>query len=454
MKKKTMTIFTFQMCSKKNINYNYRQLYDEKRIFENRVLDACKEGNLDMIQEYLKKYDINDLLHTGKPILSHAAENTQLDIIEYLLKHGADPNRPTNTSNTILMELCSSVEKSPDISLKCLQLLIEAKVDVNARTESYRETALMRACASQNIDFVTELLKHATNINAYDYNKRSALTYAVINNKVDVVELLWEHCADVTLLDKFNFTLKEIAKEYQSTQVSTLLEDLMGGDTPMLHNETWENLFPELYPKREEETVDFELYRILEGMNLERYSILFQGMDLKTFLQLTEDDLCHLGINLQIYREQFLENLHKIHCKKWGVNSIKIVQKSELYTIHDSINSLLNMKRQICVITSSFQYIKNNLTQCAKKDIHFDSTESAKYEEELEKTENTLKALKDEVNRLKKLVQKVDKKYAIGIPATFITPKKPLSRIRWVIPLSITLIIGFHIYRTTYIHRL
>lgn len=79
-----------------------------------------------------------------------------------------------------------------------------------------------------------------------------------------------------------------------------------------------------------------------------------------------------------------------------------------LCRIHDSINSLLNMKHQIVVIASSFQYIKNNLTQCAKKDIHFDPAERAKYEEELEKTEDILKALKNEANHFKELVQKVN----------------------------------------------
>lgn len=44
-----------------------------------------------------------------------------------------------------------------------------------------------------------------------------------MNNKADIVELLWEYCADVTLTDKFNSTLKEIAKEHQSTEVINIL---------------------------------------------------------------------------------------------------------------------------------------------------------------------------------------------------------------------------------------
>lgn len=94
---------------------------------------------------------------------------------------------------------------------------------------------------------------------------------------------------------------------------------------------SWRDLFPELYP-RSKELVDHNVSNILYGMGLEKYNILFQGMDLKTFLQLTEDDLCRLGMNISVYRDQFLENLHKFHCRKWKVDSVGIIKKSLPYT--------------------------------------------------------------------------------------------------------------------------
>lgn len=82
---------------------------------------------------------------------------------------------------------------------------------------------------------------------------------------------------------------------------------------------TWKDLFPDLYPRRKEVLDDY-VSSMLSGMSLENYKILFQGMNLKTFLQLTEDDIYHLGIDITVHREQFLEGLEKFHLKKWNVN--------------------------------------------------------------------------------------------------------------------------------------
>lgn len=94
---------------------------------------------------------------------------------------------------------------------------------------------------------------------------------------------------------------------------------------------TWRDLFPELYPKSKE-LLDHNILNILHGMGLEKYGILFRGMDLKTFLQLTKDDLCCLGMDISVYRDQFVENLHKFHCRRWKMDSIGIIKKNVPYT--------------------------------------------------------------------------------------------------------------------------
>lgn len=71
---------------------------------------------------------------------------------------------------------------------------------------------------------------------------------------------------------------------------------------------------------------------ILYGMGLENYGILFQGMDIKTFLQLTENDLCRLGIDITVHRDQFLRNLEKFHSKKWRIDSFGNIKKTDSYT--------------------------------------------------------------------------------------------------------------------------
>lgn len=197
---------------------------------------------------------------------------------------------------------------------------------------------------------------------------------------------------------------------------------------------TWRDLFPNLYP-RKKEVLDYDISVMLYGMGLEKYGILFQGMDIKTFLQLTEDDLCRLGIDITVHREQFLESLEKFHSKKWRIDSFGSIKKTDSYTyvlyffhiiligiceakfiymhiythyrIYDGVISLTNAKKQISVIASSFQYIKNNLLKAASENIYLSPAKRVGYEEELRKTQKTLKLLKNEIIQVKKLARKV-----------------------------------------------
>jgi len=59
------------------------------------------------------------------------------------------------------------------------------------------------------------------------------------------------------------------------------------------------------------------------------------------------------------------------------------------------------------VIASSFQYIKNNLLNAANGNIVLSSEKRVEYEEELKKTQKTLKLLKKEIRQVKKLAQEV-----------------------------------------------
>jgi len=94
---------------------------------------------------------------------------------------------------------------------------------------------------------------------------------------------------------------------------------------------TWRDLFPNLYP-RKKEVLDYDISVMLYGMGLENYGILFQGMDIKTFLQLTEDDLCRLGVDITVHRDQFLQSLENFHSRKWRIDSFGNIKKTNSYT--------------------------------------------------------------------------------------------------------------------------
>jgi len=104
------------------------------------------------------------------------------------------------------------------------------------------------------------------------------------------------------------------------------------------------------------------------------------------------------------------------------------------------------------VIASSFQYIKNNLLNAASENIYLSPMERIRYEEELRKTQKSLKFLRNEIKQVTKLAQEIDKENNIGIPATWINPQKNKSD--WTITIGITLMIGLCLCKTTYIQRL
>lgn len=77
------------------------------------------------------------------------------------------------------------------------------------------------------------------------------------------------------------------------------------------------------------------------------------------------------------------------------------------YRIFDGVISLTNARKQIGVIASSFQYVKNNLLKAASENIVLSPTRRMEYEEELRKTQKTLNLLKNEIIQVKKLAQAV-----------------------------------------------
>ncbi|XP_024872306.1 ankyrin repeat, SAM and basic leucine zipper domain-containing protein 1-like isoform X1 [Temnothorax curvispinosus] len=431
------------------------EVYNEERVYEDRLVKACTMGHLGVIQEYFQQHDVehdvNKFLHTGWTLLLYATSSVEPEIVEYLLLHGANPNKHKD-GFTPLMALCNSMKGTTKKSLKCLELLMQAKADANV-TNKRRETALMYACMSQDADVVIELVKYVQNIDASDSDGKTALIYAAAANKPDIIRILLAHNANTSLTDIYNLSAKDIADTKGFTEVSALLdkdEEEVITCCKISEVITWRDLFPNLYP-REKEALDYDISVMLCGMGLEKYGILFQGMDIKTFLQLTEDDLCRLGIDITVHREQFLGSLDKFHSKKWRIDSFGNIKKTDSYTIYNGVISLTNAKKQIGVIASSFQYIKNNLLKAASENIVLSPVKRTEYEEELRKTQKTLKLLKNEIIKVKKLAQEIDKENNIGVPATWINPK---SKSGWTITISITLMVGLYLCKRMYIQRL
>ncbi|XP_017890971.1 ankyrin repeat, SAM and basic leucine zipper domain-containing protein 1 [Ceratina calcarata] len=431
-------------------------MYVDEEAFESHVINACTEGQLSAIADYLESHEVDQFLTTGWTLLLYAASEGRSEIIEYLTNNGADVNRHKE-GYTPLMALCNCSRGTTEERMKCLTLLIALGADVNT-SDKRRQTALMYACKSQEPEFLIELLKHVKDINASDNRNQTALMYATIANRPEIVQLLMEHTADATLTDCNDLTASDIAAEKGYDKILSLLnyrdtttEEETTDTYEISKLETWRDQFPSL-TTIDERTVDSDVYTMLHAMNLDSYTCNFRGISLKTFLQLTDKDLMKLGMDIRAHRVWFMEKLHEFHCKEWSVKSLGKMDPLSPYTLYDGIISLGTTVKQLAVIGSSFSYVRNNLLESYNDTNLIDERQRRSYEEEMEKAEKSLATLEKELTRMKNFSNKKRKENEIPAP-TYIGPKKE-HKANWPVFFSITLIVGICVYKTNIVPRL
>ncbi len=115
--------------------------------------------------------------------LGLAAKNNHLNVIDLLVKYGANVNFKNSKGNTILMQL---LKNSKPLSAR---KIIKAGADVNIKSTSGK-TALMFASEYGDTKTINLLIKYKAQINDKCNNNYNALYYARENKFTDVVKLL------------------------------------------------------------------------------------------------------------------------------------------------------------------------------------------------------------------------------------------------------------------------
>uniref|UniRef100_A0A336L5G5 CSON003381 protein n=1 Tax=Culicoides sonorensis TaxID=179676 RepID=A0A336L5G5_CULSO len=122
--------------------------------------------------------------------LMEAASAGHIDIIELLLKHGADVNAQSSTGNTPLMYACAGGH------VDAVKLLLAAGANVEDHNEN-GHTPLMEAASAGHVSVAKILLEHGAGINTHSNEfKESALTLACYKGHLDMVRFLLGAGAD------------------------------------------------------------------------------------------------------------------------------------------------------------------------------------------------------------------------------------------------------------------
>ncbi|XP_063987490.1 ankyrin repeat, SAM and basic leucine zipper domain-containing protein 1 [Diachasmimorpha longicaudata] len=420
-----------------------------------KVLTACMTGDLATIDSYLASgHDINVFLSSGWTLLLYASHALLPEVMEYLLKRGANPNIHKN-GYTPLMAACDSIHGKSDNRLQCISILLEAEADPNA-TSNTRTTALMLACKSGHPGVVVKLLEQVKNIDAVDNDGSSAIFYAVIGNHPEIVKILMSRNASVSLKDRRDRTIRDIASTKRFDDILEMLdfeEEEIESFSPVAYVTEWKDCFPGIKGTKEG-FVNVDVAAVLYGLGLDRYRPIFKGMELHEFLQLKEEDLVRLGMDLGYHRKVFLKGLMQFHTKRWSHLSLGSLNKSLAHTLYNGVIALGNVARQISVIGSSFGFIKSNVAQLGKPKEVLSDIQNKVFKDELQKTEETLGSLRKDLDQMLKFAKNVEKDSVVYPLPEYIGPDKKKQMSSWPIILGATVMAALYLSKTGYPTRL
>ena len=162
---------------------------------------------------------INSTFGSGDSPLILTVENGNLDIINFLLDSGADPNLATDSYTPLVASVRATRN---DI----LDILLQRGADVNGQTLVSHWTALHAAASHEYTNHVAALLHHGADPNAVDRWGRTPLHVAISSSDLETTQLLITSGGDPTLRDDDSETPLHWALEKQS---KPLVEALLAG---------------------------------------------------------------------------------------------------------------------------------------------------------------------------------------------------------------------------------
>ncbi|KAJ7148555.1 ankyrin repeat-containing domain protein [Mycena crocata] len=161
---------------------------------ENSLHSACASGNLDVVKLLLQRgADFGYEGHCGG-LLGFAVHHGQVDVAKFLLAYGADPNV---TVPLFYMPLHLAT-MNKDLGMMTLLLDNGADVDACCGCDAASENPLHSACYRGNLEMVKLLVARGASLER-EGDRGTALGFAVLASKVEVVKLLLDAGANVAV---------------------------------------------------------------------------------------------------------------------------------------------------------------------------------------------------------------------------------------------------------------
>ncbi|MCW3097434.1 MAG: ankyrin repeat protein [Chthonomonadaceae bacterium] len=159
------------------------------------LAESAKQGNTSAVHTLLKqKADVNAALADGTTALHWAAFNEDREMVDLLLRTGADPRVTTRVGAITPLSL-ACINGNTEI----VAALLKAGADPNAATAT-GATPLMTAAASGSVPAVIALLDHGAEVNAREAaHGQTALMFAAAKDRSSVIRVLIARGADARI---------------------------------------------------------------------------------------------------------------------------------------------------------------------------------------------------------------------------------------------------------------
>ena len=188
------------------------------------IQNEISSGNLSKVKELVEKDPqvVNRVMANGtQPVLMvtpiHLASAfNKVDILAYLLDHGANINHQTQVQAVTTVDSLE-LHGSTALHLACMNghskvvdLLLERGADPTIHRSGDGATPLIRASFSEaSLEAMRRLLSHdlaKTTVNARSDEGLTALHYACLRDDREMVKVLLQGGADISVADKFGCT--------------------------------------------------------------------------------------------------------------------------------------------------------------------------------------------------------------------------------------------------------
>src|SRR4051812_27742817 len=188
------------------------------------LLDAAESGDrATALRLVAERADPNRAAPDGTTALMWAAHHDQLDLVQALIKAGANVKLKNQFGASAISE-AAIIGSAPIIDV-----LIKAGADPNFKNPE-GETPLMEAARSGKVDAAKRLLDAGADVNAKEgWGGQSAIMWAASQSQPDMIKLLASRGADVNAIGKVNQWERKVLGEPRPKDMNK------GGFTPLLY---------------------------------------------------------------------------------------------------------------------------------------------------------------------------------------------------------------------------